>query len=128
MVNLVRTLTLSAGLLLGCTICIEGQALKTSEKDTVRVPAGSVFYFEDKEIFFPHDTTILIPHKSKYYIGRRKNGSGSQLFDSLASKAAGTDWTNRLHNIIINPPGRKQSAIHFQLREVVLTSFLTRDI
>lgn len=107
--QLVRTLTLCAGLLLGCAIYTDGQALKTSEKDTVRIPAGSVFYFEDKEIYFPGDTTIFIPHNSKYYISKRRNDKGAQLFDSLARKAAATDWTNRLHNIIIRAP--RQEAV-----------------
>ena len=104
---MIRTLVLCTCLLPGITFYLNGQALKSSEKDTVRVPAGTVLYYEDKEIYYPGDTLILIPHGSKYYIGKRKNGTGNQLFDTLAKRAAATDWTNRLHNVIIKAPRRE---------------------
>jgi hypothetical protein len=92
------------GLLTGYSVFADGQPLKASEKDTVRVSSGSVIYFEDKEIYAPMDTFILIPDNSKYYISKRKPDTKSQFYDSLARKAAASEWTSRIHNIIIRAP------------------------
>jgi len=80
------------------------QPFLSYEKDSVRVPAGSVLYYADKEVIVLSDTIVLLNRDQKYTIAPYQNENGTEFFDSLKSRALQSDWTNRLHNIIIRTP------------------------
>ncbi len=80
------------------------QPFLSYEKDSVRVPAGSVFYYSDKEVIILSDTIILINRNQKYTIAPYHPENDTEFFDSLRVRASHSDWTNRLHNIIIRTP------------------------
>lgn len=92
------------GILLSVNIPAGAQPFLSYGKDSVKVPAGSVIYYEDREVRAISDTFVLVPAKSKYTIAPFHERKQAEFFDSLQSKAGNSKWTSRLHNIILKSP------------------------
>lgn len=74
--------------------------------DTVQIKGGNYIIFQNKILYIPRDTVLVLPANSQFIIEKEVYTKSSSFYDSLQSKASQRTWSRLLHEALFVNPDR----------------------
>lgn len=78
----------------------------SSLPDTVQIKGGNYIIFQNKILFIPRDTVLVLPANSQFIIEKEVYTKSTSFYDSLQSKASQRLWSRLLHEVLFVEPTR----------------------
>jgi len=78
----------------------------SSLPDTVQIKGGNYIIFQNKILFIPRDTVLVLPANSQFTIEKEVYTKSTSFYDSLESKASQKLWSRLLHEVLFVEPTR----------------------
>ncbi len=78
----------------------------SSLPDTVQIKGGNYIIFQNKILFIPRDTVLVLPANSQFTIEKEVYTKSTNFYDSLESKASQKLWSRLLHEVLFVEPTR----------------------